>query len=128
MPSQQPPRRIDQVTPGFYRVRKVKGGPWIGAEIVVQDSMIFVSEDGAPSFDGVSVNALADLIVDCVSDGDAFRHPLLRVAWFGTLITEAEYRHLLAMSNWAQMHAPDHPAANPGKRIDINTLPIKFII
>lgn len=40
----------------------------------------------------------------------------------GRPISEHEYRFLLRRKAWAVEHAPDHPAANPYKPIDLRTL------
>lgn len=123
----RPPQRIDEIRPGYYRVRKVRNGPWIAAEITVQDGMILISEDGAGAALGVSSAMYEDLIVESITEGQAFSHPLLRCAWFGEPIDEAEYRHLIALGAWARQHRPSHPAAQPDRPIDRNTVPISDI-
>ena len=126
MPPTRQPQRIDEVTPGYYKVRRVRNGPWIAAEIIIQGAMIIVTEDGAPSGE-VSASAYADLVIDATIEGEAFRHPVLRCAWFGVPIDATEYRHLLTLAAWARANAPDHPAANPDKRIDMGNVPITDI-
>lgn len=127
MADPSPPRRIDDVRPGHYRVRRVRNGPWIAAEIIVDNGMVFVTEDGTPSFEGLRLTELADIIVEATVDGEAFRHPVLRCLWFGVPIDRAEYQHLITLAAWARQNAPSHPAANPDKPIDMGRVPITDI-
>lgn len=118
------PRPIHTVTPGYYRHRLVMRGPWVAAEIALIGDLVMISVDGGPAIPSIRVGELADTVVSEVAAGGAFRHPLLRVLWFGEAITGSEYRHMLRTSEWARRSAPDHPAANPHKPIDINIIPI----
>jgi hypothetical protein len=127
MPDPRPPQRIDQVRPGYYRIRRVKNGPWIAAEIIITNGMVFATEDNVPSFEGLQLTELANMIVEAVMGGDAFRHPVLRTLWFGVPIDAAEYKHLLALAAWARANAPSHPAANPDRPISMHTIPITDI-
>lgn len=120
-------RRIDEIRPGYYRIRIARRGPWIAACIAVEGDTITVMQDGAPHAETFRADAIADLIIDSVMEGEAFRHPLLRIAWFGEAIDEAEYRHLLALGAWARDNRPSHPAAQPDKPIDLNAVPIADI-
>jgi hypothetical protein len=121
-------RRIDLVTPGFYKTRKVRGGPWVGAQIVVTDGMVYVTEDGAATAFGVPETDFGDIVISATMAGEVFRDPIVRVAWFGVEISEAEYRHLLSLSAWAAQNQPDHPAAKPDKPIRMGEIPISFIV
>ena len=89
--------------------------------------MIYVVEDGAPVAHGVPVGALGDLAAEATMDGGAFSHPVLRILLWSERITEADYRLLLARSNWAAFNAPDAPEAHPNQPIDPNTIPITEI-
>lgn len=120
----RPPRPIDQITPGHYRVRLARRGPWVGALIEVTKGTISVVVDGYPHNETWELADLAEITTAAVIDGEAFRHPLLRVAWFGEEIEEADYRHLLAVSRWAREHRPKHPAANPERPVDLGQIPI----
>lgn len=124
MPAPRPPQRIDEVTPGFYRRRAVRNGPWIAARIEIADGMIRLTQDATPPTAECSAADYADLVIEAVIEGEAFRHPIISCVWFGTPIERAEYDHLLRTAAWARANAPRHPAANPTKPVDINQLPI----
>lgn len=122
----RPPQRIDQIAPGYFSTRLVRGGPPVAAEIRVADGIITVLVNGEPT-GTLACDQLESTIIDAVSEGEAFRHPVLSVAWFGKPIDEAEYRHLLRDARWASANNPKHPMANPDKRVDMGKLPIADI-
>lgn len=124
---ERPARRIDEVTPGYYRIRLTKGGHPVAAQISIDQGLITVTVNGEPDGTPLPTDQLAETIIEATIEGEAFRHPVLRVAWFGTPIDEAEYRHLLRDARWAKANNPKHPAANPERRVDLNKLPIKDI-
>ena len=126
MPPPRQPQRIDQVEPGFYRVRRVRNGPWTAAWIAVAGDTITLTQDDCPEVH-VSAAEYADLVIDAVMEGEAFRHPLIACLWFGVPIDRAEYQHLIRLAQWARENQPDHPAANPTKRIDMGKVPITDI-
>ncbi len=39
-------------------------------------------------------------------------------------ISEVDYRHSMATTEWVKKYAPDEPEANPGKPIDWMKVPI----
>lgn len=121
------PRRSDRITPGYYRFRKVKRGPFVAARISVRDGVIYVAEEDQPAHFAISETDFAAMVTAAIMDGEAFTHPLLRIAWYGQPIDEIEYRHLIAYAKWARLHAPQHPAARPTEPVDLNTLPIDLI-
>lgn len=41
-------------------------------------------------------------------------------------ITAAEYAYLVAHTEWAREHSPDHPKANPRRPVDFHALPVRF--
>jgi hypothetical protein len=97
------PRRSDTPEPGFYLLRLVKGGPWVGAEIRCQDGQWRVMVDGdwqGPVADPWSLPNLE------------------RVHWGGRTTTESEVRYRLARKRHAIIDAPNSPAANPRRPVD----------
>lgn len=98
---------ISQPQPGFYRLRRVRGGPWIAARIWIDNSI--------PERPAVM---LAEI------DGQ-FQDPLaIWPSCAGNDVDEAEYRHLLNVREWAVQHAPNAPEANPLQPIDLATQPV----
>lgn len=109
----------------YFRVRRIKGGPWVGCEITIADRLVRLSEDGNPATDAVSLDELDDLLVAWAMGEQ--QHPLVRTLLFGEAISAAQHRHLLTVAAWARVNAPNHPAANPDRPVDLNKLPIGMI-
>lgn len=98
----------------WWRCRLVRKGPWVPARLWREEER---DETGA---------LLADVRYFAEVDGlpvDPFSPP----SWpFWQAISEAEWRYLTETSRWAHAHAPDDPAANPRRRIDLNAIPTLF--
>jgi hypothetical protein len=108
--------------PGYYRLKLIKGGPWVGARIVYgppPDPIDGTELDRAPRWqawlDGKMIGA----------DRDPHRAGAFRI-WPAHSIEKAEYEYLIANSQWAKANSPNDPAANPGRPIDLLTAPIPF--
>ena len=121
------PRRIDQVQPGYYRYRQVKGGPWLPATVTIEDGMIYVVEADERLKLGISADSYEKLLIDAVMIGEAFANPLIRVIWFGTLIEQPEYQQMLDLIAWAREHQPDHPILHPDKPINVREVRVSSI-
>lgn len=119
------PQRIDEIEPGFFRLRHVRNGPWIAARVELVGGLVRLTQDAKPPSCECSTAEYADLVVAAVIEGEAFSHPIIRCLWFGVRIAEAEYQHMLRVAAWARANAPAHPLANPGKPVDINVIPIR---
>jgi hypothetical protein len=120
-----PTRRIDLIDPGCYRIRRVRRGPWIPVRITVDDGMITVSELGEPPSASLPVADYLDHVVACTSEGEAFRDPIIRVAWFGQPITEEIHAHMLRLYRWACANDPRHHLANPDRPIDMARIRVR---
>ena len=118
------PLQLHDLQPGFFKVRLVRGGPWVAAELIIAGGRLATTEDGCPVFAPIWLAELPDLLVEATMEGEAFRHPLFRLLYFGVRIDETEYRHLLATAAWARKHSPRNPAANPTKPVDPSIIPI----
>jgi hypothetical protein len=123
--SRREPLKLDDLQPGTFKIRLVRNGPWVAAELIVARGMITTTEDGSPVLAPVPVTALADLLVEATMEGEAFRHPLFRLLYFGVRIDRDEYEHLLETAAWARRHSPRSAAANPGRPVDLGTVPIR---
>src|SRR5262249_22272262 len=62
----QPPRRIDEVTPGHYRFRRVRGGPWLPAIVTLEDGMIYIVEADETLRVGISADSYAAVLTAMV--------------------------------------------------------------
>ena len=123
--SYRPPQRIDEIRPGYYRLRHVKNGPWIAASIEIRGNLILLTQDATPPTAQCTANEYADMVISAVIEGEAFRHPIIRCVWFGVPIEAAEHAHMLREAAWARANAPRHPLANPDRPIDVSRIPIK---
>jgi len=120
-------RRIDEVLPGHYRYRRVKGGPWLPAVVTIENDMIYVVEADEKLKVAIAADTFETMVIDAVMVGEAFNSNLLRVLWFGTPITEAEYRKLMDTIAWAREHQPDHPILHPDQPIRMREISVANI-
>ena len=105
MPS--PPRQSDKPEPGHYLMKLIRNGPWVAAQIVIEDDQWSVMIDGAWSGPSADPWLLPDME---------------RVHWYGRPSTEAETKYRIGVKRWAEIHKPDHPAANPKSPILLDKL------
>lgn len=106
--------RIDQPVAGWYAVRIVKNGPKIAARLWF-----------GPPNDPLPPHEPLDRSPRWQAERGG-QECLLEDLWpfcHASPITEAEYRHLLAVQAWATEHSPHAPEATPGKAIDMLTAP-----
>ncbi len=95
----EPPRRIDQPEPGYFKVRLCRKGPWVGAEIRHN-----VNTGWKAFINGESCGfANQDYIV---ADG------VNRIWTFGSTITAAEYKALM-IKRPTSPDLPINPNAEP---------------
>lgn len=125
----QQPRDITRPEPGYFRMRLVKGGPWVAARIwrPCHCSINGAENDLADSGFDVhewlpTCDRFGPLAAECngkeVEPGWVWER--------GQHISEHEYKFLVQDAAWAKAHAPDDPMANPTKPIDLNALPPLF--
>ncbi len=108
------PRAILDPVPGFYRVRMVRGGPFVGARIYRPCPV-------DPSH-GDHLDRWPALCAEI--DGESCS--VDRVWLFGEPITAGEFEYLRARSRFASNHRPDLPEAEPRKPVDLLTAPLPF--
>lgn len=102
------PRQSDTPRPGFYLLRLVRGGPWVGAEITRHpDGQFSVMCDGKT--EGPSHNPWILPLME-------------RVHFGGRETTESEVRFRVGARRWAEIYAPSSAPANPHKPIDLDSL------
>lgn len=105
-------RPLDNPQPGFFKVRLVKGGPFVGAEIRHGPSRD--PETGGVMYER-SYFWSAEINGRLVRDPspDPLTAGVFRIWESGTPIDEAEYRFLIADREWCARNAPQTPEANP---------------
>jgi len=102
--------RIDRPRAGFFRTRLIRGGIFVGVRFWTEGRDWRVEIDGRTTRD------------------DGFPLDPLEVWPYcaGQEITEREFHFLARRRQWAQEHAPEHPAADPGEPVDLSKLPPRF--
>ncbi len=100
------PRRVDQPEPGLFKLRLVKGGPWVAAEITLDDAGRYGALiNGEPCGPAHVDPVLAPRVMD---------------VWHsGVRIDAGEHAYLLSLSAWARANAPDRPEASPAQPINL---------
>lgn len=102
-------RVISEPRPGFFKMRLVRGGPWLAARLYLPCPL-------DPEFCGPldrSRHLLAEV------DGD--EKPdlwILRIWTSGREIGAAEFNFLRDDAAWCRRNAPDEPRANPRTAMD----------
>lgn len=107
---------------GFYKTRLINSGLWVAVRFWY----------GQPVIDGEVQDRFERWCVEVNGRTDRFdkeaghRVPLDALdVWpwaAGHPITMAEYYFLLRRKDWAEKHAPEHPAANPREPINLRKL------
>lgn len=101
-----PARPVWPPTPGFYLVRLVRKGPFVGASITHDDA------GWSCMLDGVHAGPVADpVMLDDVE----------KIHTYGRMTSQAEVQFRIGVARWAQIHQPEHPAANPRRAVDVDT-------
>ncbi len=100
--------------PGFYRTRLVKGGPFVPVRL--REIPPAFGEDGEPLWDYGYVLTVNGEVRDAIKSRGLAGEP----------ISEADYRHMLAMREHALAHEPDMPEANPDQPVDFNKIRFNF--
>ncbi len=101
--------------PGFFERRLVKGGPFVGARIWLHQEIC--AETG---------ELMADEYLRCEVDGIEMDAEDQWTWLAGKPITEARYRYLSGLRDWAAGFSPDDPAANPSRPLNALETPIHF--
>ena len=114
-------RQIDQPRPGYFKMRIVKGGPFVGAEI-----------RHGPSRDPETGEELErSWLWEALIDGKHARPPacdpmnagVFRIWESATEISEHEYRFMISDAEWCKQHAPEEPKSKPNAEINLVNLP-----
>jgi len=108
----QAPRRVDQPEPGLFKLRLVRGGPFVAAEIHRDDAGRWIATINGKAADGHPDPALAEGV--------------FRIWHYGIRISASEHAFLVERAAWARVHSPDNPEANPERPIRLGALPPAF--
>jgi hypothetical protein len=113
---QAPGFSVEVPTAGLYRFRLVRGGHPVGIRIwhgPPRDPLTGEELDRGHRWQATANGEPIDLDRVWPRCG---REP----------ITQAEHDYLCVIQNWARENAPDSPAADPRKKIDLITSPLPF--
>jgi hypothetical protein len=104
------------LTPGFFRVRLVRGGPFVPARLWVEDG----------ERDPDTGELLSDVLTLLEVDGKRVDPFAPGYTLMGEPISEAEYRYMTKAAAWDRQYAPSAPAANPDQPVNVRTVPPIF--
>ena len=109
----QPARDISRPEPGRFKMKLVKGGPFVAAEILV-----LPNGDWAAEINGK---------MQTPSNSDpAHAAGVFRIWTGGQRITDGEFNFLRALAEWARKNDPNHPLSAPHKAVKLGTSPSVF--
>lgn len=105
-------RIINKPEPGFFKMRLIKGGPWVPALIYRPCPLELCPE----TFQWI------DRVYRLEAEIDGMPVDVNRIWTSGRQITAAEYLYMKAHRAWVRQHAQHLPEARPEEAIDINKL------
>ena len=109
-------RIINRPEPGFFKMRLVKGGPWVPA-LVYRPCPLEMHPE---TFQWI------DRVYHLEAEIDGMAANVDRIWTSGQRITAAEYLYMKADRVWVRQYAPHLPEARPEETMDINKLPPIF--
>lgn len=101
------PRQSDTPKPGFYLLRLIRKGPWVGAQIVHDNDGWRTMVDGTWSGPSNDPWLLPDME---------------RIHYYGRESTASEVEYRIGKARWAAIYKPDAIEANPKRPIDLDKL------
>ncbi len=110
----------DDIHPGYYRTRLVRGGPWVAVRVACEPTRDPITGDPLDRSPLWSIEIDGKLARDPSPDPETAG---VLLAYAMRRIDEKEYRYLLAASRHAKEKAPYLPEAEPRKTIDLRKLP-----
>lgn len=108
--------RVDIPAAGFYRIRLTRGGIWVPVHIW----------HGPPHDPETGEKLDRSYRWQAKRNGEYVDVSEVWPWCAKEPITEEEYHYMLATKNWAETNAPESPEAQPRRKIDLLTAPIRF--
>lgn len=112
-------RKIDEPRTGYFKIRLCKGGPWVGAIIYRPCPMNPVDWETDPSTWCTPTKETPDLAAEIDGIGAV---DVDRVWLWARDIPHKEWLYLTKSAAWDREFAPDSPAANPYRSINLGSL------
>jgi hypothetical protein len=100
---------------GFYKRRLVHGGPFVPARIYLEQDV-----------DETTGELMADEIMRCEVNGERADPVEQWPRLWNHAIPDSEFNYMESARRWAAWYDPSDPAANPRKRLDHLSTPIRF--
>lgn len=120
----QPARFIGRPEPGHYRFRKIRGGPWVAAKILLEptpDPWVPENKMDRPCYWSVVIDGEPEPLTEIIPQTIVWK-----VYEWGERIDEETYHLMVAQSEWDKKYDPHSPNANPDKRVDLSKAPTFF--
>jgi hypothetical protein len=108
---------ISRPEPGFYRMKRVKGGVWVPVRVWRPCRCTIGGEAEHEWSDACDRHPPLRALIDGHEDAD----PLPLWTWLHP-ITEAEYWFLVEDHAWARANAPELPEADPQRPVDLGKM------
>ncbi len=107
---------IGRPIPGFYRLKKVRGGVWVPCLVYRPCPMNPETGEWIDRWYPLRIRLDGRVAEDYGHDVLMQRWPYLRP------ISEKEYTYLVHLHEWARKHAPHLPEANPREAVDLGSM------
>ena len=121
MSARRAARVMNDAQPGFFRVRMVRGGPWVPAVIFLPCPWICPADNVSPDEWCLPLDRSRRLMAQV-----AGRPVWPEDVWnYAEAVSIDEHDYLRAVWDWAQT-VPDAPEATPRKAVDLRTVAINF--
>lgn len=120
------PHIMGTLGPGYFRLRLVKGGPQVGAEIFYGPPLDPVTGEPLERSHRWMVRINGKVHKDCLLDE---RDPGGAMVWrvsHSHRISRDDYEHMARVAEWARKNAPGLPEARPADRIKLGEMKSLF--
>lgn len=114
-------RQINEISPGCYQMRLVRGGPFVPVLLERIGDQLVITLNGVRQSETFSAHPddVADRIGANLAMGTANRDPLVRFHW-AEKITKEHYDRLIMVLGLLRKHQPDHPMMTPTKPVNLS--------
>jgi hypothetical protein len=110
------PRVVSEPVAGFYKVRLAPRAWKVPAKLDMLHDVWTATVDGSPALGFWTLEEFRDLPDTNLAQ---------RVHLYGEPISQSEYDYLNALRDYAKLHRPRHPAANPMQPVDLRLQPVE---
>jgi hypothetical protein len=112
---ERPPIHENEVHAGFFKMKRVKGGPWIAVKIELIRPV-----------DPETGELIADEYLRAEVGGTEVTPESIWVSCCARPITKEDFDYLTGVTRWDMAYAPGNPYANPTRKVDHLKTPLAF--